>query len=592
MTHARFDDLTPGSERAFRLVDPLDVLQARSAAEVPAVLAAAERQASAGRWVAGFVAYEAAPGLDPTLAVRTPHDDAPYARLPLAWFGVFSAREAVAPAEPEPAPGWRTIPPWAPSVPRGTYIASVERIRELIAAGQTYQVNHTFRMRAALEDDGARVYRDLVLAQRGAFGADLGTGRYRILSASPELFFRWDHDTVTTRPMKGTAPRGRWPAEDEAAAALSASTKDRAENAMIVDLLRNDLGRVAIPGTVRADALFELERYETVWQLTSTVTARVPEDTSLASLFRALFPSGSVTGAPKVASMAIIAELEDSPRGVYTGAVGFLAPPGSGEPRAVFSVAIRTLVVDEETGMAEYGVGGGITFDSAAGAEYDEALAKARVLVERRPAFELLETLAWEPVEGFRHREEHLARLASSAAYFGFPYDEEAVRTALEKAAADAGRPARVRLTLSRDGRVRAQASEPPRASEDPVRLAIVEVDPVDASDVWLFHKTTRREGYERRRARRPDADDVLLVNTRGHVTESTIANLAVRIGSGWFTPPLADGLLAGTYRDVLVRQGRLRERSLTVADVRSADEVALVSSVRGWRPAVLLGPA
>jgi para-aminobenzoate synthetase/4-amino-4-deoxychorismate lyase len=409
------------------------------------------------------------------------------------------------------------------------------------------------------------------------------------LSASPELFFAWDGGRLVTRPMKGTARRGRWPEEDAAAAeALGSSSKDRAENAMIVDLLRNDLGRVAIPGAVVADPLFELERFETVWQMTSTVSAHVSEKTSLVDVFRALFPSGSVTGAPKVAAMGAIAELEDARRGVYTGAIGLLSPPGSGEPRAVFAVAIRTVVVDTAAGAAEYGVGAGITFASAGQAEYDEVEAKARVLVERRPPFELFEALALDSVQGYRHLEEHLGRLAGSAEYFGFELDLGRLRDELERRAADAPGPVRVRIFLARDGATRFETSRLPPGGGRP-RVAIVEDPPVDPDDIWLFHKTTRREAHERRRKLRPDADDVLLVNERGRVTESTIANLAVRLDGGWWTPPVGDGLLAGTYRAALLREGRLRERSVDVDEVRAAQEVALVSSVRGWRRAELV---
>jgi para-aminobenzoate synthetase/4-amino-4-deoxychorismate lyase len=593
VTSARFDDLVPGSERSFRLVGPVGELVAAETGEVADVLRRAEAEATSGRWVAGFVSYEAAPGLDRALTVRPPEPSSPFAGLPLAWFGVFETREAVRPPEPAPIArgGDGGDPAWRASAERARYVRAVERIRELIASGETYQVNHTLRMRARLDvGDLDRRYADLILAQRGGFGAELDTGRHRVLSASPELFVAWEGRRVSTRPMKGTAPRGRWPREDaEAAAALRSSAKDRAENAMIVDLLRNDLGRVALPGSVTAHPLFELERYETVWQMTSTVSAEVPERTTLLDVFRALFPSGSVTGAPKVASMRAIAELEDSPRGVYTGAVGFLAPPDAGEPRAVFSVAIRTIVVDERTGEAEYGVGAGITFASSPDAEYDEVEAKSRVLVERRPPFELFETLAWDPEAGFRHLDEHLDRLRGSASYFGFRLDLDRARTDLEKAAADAPGPVRVRLTLDRSGALGIATSPLPEAPPGPLRVVIVEEPAVDPADVWLFHKTTRREPYERRRGMRPDADDVLLVNRLGRVTESTIANLAVRLEGRWWTPPLRDGLLAGTYRAVLLREGRLAERSVGVEEVRGAEEVALVSSVRGWRPAVLL---
>ncbi len=584
MIAARFDDLTPGAERRLELAGPVGVLQARRPEEVAGTLAAAEAEAARGRWVAGFVAYEAAPGLDPSLAVRARDPEDPFAGLPLAWFGVFAeAREPeplVLPVEvPEP-------PPWRPSVDRATYDAAVARIREAIAAGETYQVNHTFRLRATVAASGPELYRDLALAQRGAYAAYLDTGRYRVCSASPELFFRLDGARITTRPMKGTAPRGRWLEEDEETARrLVASAKDRAENAMIVDLLRNDLGRIAVPGGVVWDQLFRAERYETVWQLTSTIAAELRPGTDLREIFRALFPSGSVTGAPKVATMRLIAELEDSPRGVYCGAVGYLAPPGAPGPRARFNVAIRTAVLDGETGLAEYGVGGGVTFDSSAAAEYDEAIAKARIL-RPRPAFALLETLRYEPASGYADLPEHLSRLAASAAYFGFPFDRGAALAALEGAAGEA--PARVRLVLERDGRCSAEPGPLPPAPRGPVRVALDD-EPVDPADPWLYHKTTRREPYDRRRRRRPDVEDVVLTNTLGEVTETTIANLAVRLGGAWVTPPREAGLLPGTLRERLLREGRLRERRVRVQELRHAQALALVSSLRGWRDAVLV---
>ena len=589
MIDARFDDLTPGAERSFRLIEPVGVLEARHPDEVAATIEAAGAAAARGMWAAGFVAFDAAPGLDADLAVRArPPGDA-FEALPLAWFALFEDKQDVPALEPvavEPPP---TPSPWRPSVERPAYDDAIARIRELIAAGQTYQVNHTLRMRARLAGDERGFYRDLVLAQRGGFGAYVNLGRYRVLSASPELFFRRDGDRVTTRPMKGTIARGRWLAEDEAAAErLVSSDKDRAENAMIVDLVRNDLGRVAVPGSVRVSRMFDAERYETVWQLTSTVEADLRPSTTLLQVFGALFPSGSVTGAPKVRTMRIIRDLEDSPRGVYCGAIGYLAPAGSGEPNANFSVAIRTVLVDSSTGTAEYGVGGGITFDSSAAGEYEEVLAKARVLTAARPAFDLFETIRHEPGEGPQHLAEHLERLGSSASYFGFRFEPETAVAAMKRAAADRNGAFVIRLTLSRDGSVTTEVRELPPAPDGPVRLALDD-EPVDPEDIWLFHKTTRRQPYERRREKRPDVDDVILVNTRGEVTESTIANLAVRIEGRWVTPPLDAGLLAGTYRQGLLRQGSLIEGPIRISDLREAEEVALVSSVRGWRPAEIV---
>ncbi|MGZ8612483.1 MAG: aminodeoxychorismate synthase component I [Actinomycetota bacterium] len=586
MIEARFDDLTPGAERAFRLVGPAGVVEARRPDEVPGAIRAAEAAAARGLWVGGFVAYEAAPGLDPALAVRDPAPGDPFGGLPLAWFGLFEGREDVAPLEPPGASPVDQGSPWRASVSRDAYDRAITTIRELIAAGESYQVNYTLRLRARVAGDEHGLYRDLALAQRGAFAAFLDAGRYRVLSASPELFFRIDGDRITTRPMKGTAPRGRWLAEDEdAAARLVASEKDRAENAMIVDLLRNDLGRIARAGSVEAARMFEPERYETVWQLSSTVAADLVPATPLVNVFRALFPSGSVTGAPKVRTMGIIRDLEDAPRGVYCGAIGLLAPSGSGEPRAHFSVAIRTVVVDRETRAAEYGVGGGITFDSSAELEHEEVVAKARVLSAARPRFGLFETLRHDR-DGFHHLAEHLDRLGASARYFGFRFDPEAATAALKRSVDGRDRPARIRLTLGHGGDIEVAVSDLPRAPDGPVRVAI-DTEPVDPADVWLYHKTTRREPYERRRERRPDVDDVLLVNSRGEVTESTIANLAVRVGGRWVTPPLAAGLLPGSARAALLADGTLVERAVPVRDLDGA-EIALVSSVRGWRAAEL----
>ncbi len=585
MLEARFDDLT-GASDSFRLVGPVGVVEALRADEVPGAIAAAESAAARGSWVAGFVAYEAAPGLDPALRVRRRGADDAFARLPLAWFAMFEQRERTVLPEPRDDGVEATTDRWRPSIGRDSYDAAIARIREHIVAGDTYQVNHTLRLRSRVEGDERGLYRDLCYAQRGAYAAYLNLGRYRVLSASPELFFRIDDGRITTKPMKGTARRGRWPAEDDAVAAgLRGSVKDRAENAMIVDMLRNDMGRVARTGSVTWSDVFDLERYETVWQLTSTVSADLVPTATLAEVFCALFPCGSVTGAPKVRTMQIIAELEDSPRGVYCGAVGFLAPPGSGMPAARFNVPIRTVMLDTETRTAEYGVGGGITWDSNAEGEYDETIAKARVLTARRPRFELYETLRHDPGEGFRHLDRHLARLRASSAYFGFTFDEAAVMEAARHAASRfPDRPARVRVSVDRRGAVDAGATALV-SSPEPVRVAIDRDHPVDRTDPMLFHKTSLRSVYDEARARHPDADDVLLVNDRGEVTESTIANVAVSLSGRWITPPLDAGLLPGVGREVALEEGWLEEATIRVDDLERTDAMELVSDVRGRRP-------
>jgi para-aminobenzoate synthetase/4-amino-4-deoxychorismate lyase len=588
---ARFDDLGGLEPRSFRFVGPVGILEARRPDEVVDALAAAEAATARGLWAAGFVSYEAAPGLDPALAVRSRGASDPFSQLPLVWFAMFEGIESASLPEPEADEPLSTPSPdaWRPSIARGSFDASIGRIREHIAAGDSYQVNFTLRLRAGLRGDERGLYRDLCLAQRGSYSAYLNLGRYRIISASPELFFRSEGDQMTTRPMKGTIPRGRWSSEDEEAARrLAASAKDRAENAMIVDLLRNDLGRISLPGSVEVPVMFQAERYETVWQLTSTVTSQLSARAGLVDVFRALFPSGSVTGAPKIRSMEIIASLEDSARGVYTGTVGYLAPPDSGEPRANFNVAIRTVMLDSERGLAEYGVGGGITHDSSAEGEYDEVLAKARVLTVRRPPFRLFETLRHDPSEGFRHLDEHLERLGASARYFGFTFERRAIEEALEKSVAGETDATRVRCVLSRDGAVEIALGSLPVPADEPLGLA-VDDHPVDPADALVYHKTTLRDRYVRAAERHPHADDVLLVNTGGEVTESTIANVAALIDGIWVTPPLDAGLLPGTARAAALAEGLLRERRLTVGALRAADEIALVNSVRGWRPARLV---
>jgi para-aminobenzoate synthetase / 4-amino-4-deoxychorismate lyase len=589
MLEARFDDLT-GASPSFRLVEPVGVLEATRAGEVVAVLEAAEAAAGRGLWVAGFVSYEAAPGLDPALVVgpRDPGDA--FAALPFAWFAMFERAEETTlplprddgvPAAPEGT--------WVLTTPRERFEAALERIHELIAAGETYQVNHTMRLRSRVEGDARGLYRDLCYAQRGAFSAYLDLGRYRVLSASPELFFERRGGAIVTRPMKGTAPRGRWPEEDRAAAdRLLASAKDRAENAMIVDLLRNDLGRISRPGSVTWADAFRVERYETVWQLTTTVSAELDPSIGLADIFRGLFPSGSVTGAPKVRTMEIIRELEDSPRGVYCGTVGYLSPEGSGRPNARFNVAIRTVTVDTVSTTAEYGVGGGITWDSDPRAEYEETVAKSRVLTARRPDFELLETMRFNPTEGVRHLDRHLARLVASADSFDFRVDVTEIREAVEKTVASAP-PAvmRIRLSLRKDGTARVAAT-PLAGDSDTIRVAIDDVAQ-DPRDVYLFHKTSLRARYEEARRRHPEADDVLLVNDRGELTESTIANVAAHVDGHWVTPPLDAGLLPGIGRAVALEEGRLVEGPVTIEDARSADEIALISDARGWRRAVIV---
>lgn len=585
----RLDFAPPGFTAPLVFRDPEEVVSAWSVEEVGPALAAVQVATDAGLWAAGFVAYEAAPAFDPAMAVRPSPGG-----LPLVWFGLFAAPEPTSDdpdwnVAAEAGTGVGPLPAWSPSTSRARYDAAIAEIRAAIARGDTYQVNHTLRLRgpwpARTRAEDLAHYRRLRRAQQAGYAAYLDLGAHRIVSVSPELFFRRDGTRVTTRPMKGTAPRGRWPEEDAArAAALVASEKDRAENVMVVDLLRNDLGRLAVPGTVEVPQLCALERYPTVWQLTSTVTADVPAATGLPELLGALFPCGSVTGAPKIATMREIATLEDDPRQVYCGTIGLVAPGGA----AAFSVAIRTVLVDTATGTAEYGVGGGITWDSRTADEYAELLAKAAVLAAEAPAFALLETLRLE--EGRYHLlERHLDRLRGSAGWFGRPDPSVAVSDALDAVARRhaAGR-WRVRLLVDEDGSVRteAHALEPDRSA--PVRVLLGR-EPVSSADVFLQHKTTHRVAYapgRRQLAEHPGAYDVLLHNERGELTEATTANLVLELDGRLCTPPRTSGLLGGVERAEALATGRIEERVLVPADLGRAGRIWLLNGVRGWVPA------
>jgi para-aminobenzoate synthetase / 4-amino-4-deoxychorismate lyase len=523
--------------------------------DVISVLEFAEREALSGSHVAVLLSYEAAPAFDPAFVTHAPSD------FPLAWAAVIDdAPDLLGDHSCTSA----TV--WEPVVSRNEYDESVSRIRELIAAGDTYQVNYTFPLTASFNGDAFAWYRDLCMAQGAQYSVYLDLGRYQVLCLSPELFFERRGDHVLTKPMKGTVRRGRWAAEDcELAQWLANSAKDRAENVMIVDLLRNDLGKVSVPGSVCVSSLFDLERFETVWQMTSTVESTLRAGTTLVDLMRALFPCGSITGAPKIRTMQIIRELERFPRGAYTGAIGLLKPGGD----CVFNVAIRTVVIDTESGVATFGVGGGVTIDSTAEREYEECLVKSRFLHSKPVEFQLFESILLEDGEYFL-LEDHLARLNESAEYFGFigtQIEADLERIAIENPQGSL----KVRVMLSRDGRIKSQVTPVELLGE----LSRVELarEPIDSSDRFLYHKTTRR----------PGGDGLVFWNERGEITESSIANIVVPIKGELCTPPIECGLLPGVFRKYLLAQGKIKERVITIEEFQSAHEFFLINSVRKW---------
>jgi para-aminobenzoate synthetase/4-amino-4-deoxychorismate lyase len=356
--------------RSFYFADCVEEISATKHEQIVPALRRVEAAVQTGLHAAGFLSYEAAPAFEPNLRVKDATE------FPLLWFGLFKERREIV-AGKFFRNGKLELSDWESSIGETGYCQAVEQIRKHIAAGDTYQVNFTFRLRAHFRGDDLALYHRLCRSQRAGYCAYIDLGRYRLLSASPELFFKWHNRNLTTRPMKGTRPRGRTTAEDRRyAEELQISAKERAENLMIVDLLRNDMGRISEFGSVQVPKLFEVERYETVLQMTSTITSRLLPQAGLVEILQALFPSGSVTGAPKIRTMKILDGLEDSPRQIYTGCIGFVSPG----PEAVFNVAIRTLLLDTQTGVAELGVGSGITYDSSAESEYRECLLKAQFL--------------------------------------------------------------------------------------------------------------------------------------------------------------------------------------------------------------------
>lgn len=551
-------------ERLFR--HPREVLTTSHVNEVLPLLAAVEAATAQGRHAAGYVAYEAAPAFDPAFRVHAAGE------MPLLWFGIYDAVEHA--ATPESEDGAYRTGNWQAAVMRSGYDGAIARIRGHIAAGDSYQVNYTFPMHAGFEGDALAWFRTLCAAQRAAHCAYIDIGRFKILSISPELFFALEDDVITTRPMKGTRRRGRWPEEDlRSAEELRESEKDRAENVMIVDLLRNDLGRICETGSVVVERLFDVEQYETVWQMTSTIRGRTRA--GIPEIFRALFPCGSVTGAPKIETMRIIRGLEPHSRGIYCGAAGWCGPGR----QAHFNVAIRTVVVDTENAVARCHVGGGITWDSTAALEFEECQNKAAFLSARRPAFSLLESLLYDG--GYFLLDAHLARLAASAAYFGFAVDTGHARALLLQHARELGAGAhKVRLLAARGGALHIESAPLPPAQ--PLRVGLAPF-PVDSADVFLYHKTTRREVYERAKAARPDCDDVILWNERGEITESSIGNVVLNMGGRLLTPPLDSGLLAGCFRAHLLAAGKIAEGVLTRQNLAQAQEISLINSVRQW---------
>ncbi|WP_076068807.1 aminodeoxychorismate synthase component I [Sphingomonas montana] len=548
--------------------DPVRVLQADRAADVAALLGELRLARDAGLHAAGYLAYGAGAALEPKLAA------AGDAGMPLGWFGLFAAVDAVVATDWLPDPAGAATGPVVPRIDFAAYAGAFGHVQAAIAAGDIYQANLTFPADIAVAGDPCALYARLRAAAAGGWGALLWDGARHLLSCSPELFFTVAGDRLTARPMKGTATRGADAAADAAAKhALATDPKQRAENLMIVDLLRNDMARVAVAGSVAVPDLFTVETYPTIHQMTSTVTATLKPGQSGVDVLAATFPCGSVTGAPKIRAMEIIAATEPWPRGVYTGTIGRIAADGD----AAFNVAIRTLRVEAGTGIATMGLGSGIVADSDLHAEWAEAQAKARFVGTGARPFDLIETMRFDPMEGLCDLDRHMARLERSAAALGFGFDRHDVRNELQAATFRLRTGARVRLMLARSGAMAIEARALPPVPDGPVDVTIVPL-PVDPRDFRLMHKTSDRGFYDAARAA-AGTWEVLFEAPDGRLTEGSFTSLFVGDGP-MRTPALDAGLLPGVLRQRLIAEGRAVAADLTRDDLRNGFRVG--NAVRG----------
>jgi len=590
---------------------PVRTLVAHTPAQVVPLLNEVQALSQQGYWCVGYLRYEASSAFDAALTTHA-------ADGPLAWFGVFERASpwplpgAAAPtstSKPTSVPATArastptstaaTAPPtlpvgmqWRSSLSQAQFDHHMELIHQAIAAGEFYQVNYTAPLHSTLSGSAPALFERLQRAQPGGYAAYIDTGTEQILSVSPELFFDWKDEHILARPMKGTAPRSDSPAEDAALAQeLTQSAKERAENVMIVDLLRNDLSRVAQPHSVQVPRLFAVHTLPTVHQMVSDVTAQTRPGTTLADVFSALFPCGSITGAPKVRAMQMIHDLEPTSRGVYCGAIGVVRPGG----HATFSVAIRTVTLQGD--RASCGIGSGITADATASAEWQEWQHKRNFLERASQPFNLLETLRLQDGE-FINLGAHLARLARSADHFSYPFNEARCRLALQTLLPSHGRsrPAtqathtswRVRLLLDAQGGVFAEKFEL-QVTPAPVLIALA-ATPFEAfrSEFTRF-KTTHRAPYEAFAPTDPRVFDTLLYNPQGQLTECTRGNIALLLDGQWITPPLHCGLLGGVGRELYLKQGRMTEAVVRVDDLPRVQALAFVNSLRGWIDAKLV---
>ncbi|MEP1932071.1 MAG: aminodeoxychorismate synthase component I [Roseibium sp.] len=561
--------------------DPIEIVTCTRLDDVRGCLAKLEDAQSNGLHAAGFLSYELGFAFEEKLQKRFVGTSEP-----LLWFGLYKARKQISANDARKLLGYADDHGASASKPsfdmgRAAYEDAFGRVQNHLAKGDIYQVNLTMRARFNLKGAPEHLFLDLLKRQPVEFAAFVKMADRSILSLSPEMYLEREGETLRAKPMKGTAPRGRFASEDgRIARELVNDPKQRAENTMIVDLMRNDLSRIAETGSVKVTKLCEVERYNSLHQMTSTIEATVLKNVGFTTVIEQLFPCGSITGAPKLSAMLIADNLETGPRGVYTGSIGYLAPDGDFR----FNVAIRTLVLRND-GTGEAGTGSGVVFDSGASPEYDECVLKLKFMTDDVQDFDLIETMAFDPHEGYLLLERHLQRLQKSAAYFGFVFDDAVIRRNLGETAEDFRSAQRVRLLLSPNGTVSTTTTDLTSVDEHTVFNLVLANETTRSTDPFLFHKTTNRSFYDTTRSRyqaETGCQEVLFENEHGFLTEGSYMTLFVRKSGKLLTPALKHGVLPGTFRAGLLETGVVCEADLTRTDLEDADDIFVGNSVRG----------
>ena len=557
---------------------PVEVLYTHDLNHVKNVLNEVQDKVEKKKLIAaGYLSYEAAPAFDNAYRVNEKGS------LPLICFGLFKDYKIEKILESQKLESAEAIE-WEVTTDRTLYESHLKYIKDQIKLGNTYQVNYTLRKHSNTISNPYDFF--LEKAQDAPYAAFIDSDEHTIISMSPELFFKLSGDSLICKPMKGTSKRGKTLHEDIVLMEdLKNSEKDQAENIMITDMLRNDMGKISNTGSVKVLSEFDIEKYPTVWQMTSSIESQA--NASITGIFEALFPCASVTGAPKVSSMKIISEIEDQPREIYTGAIGYIAPNNE----AQFSVPIRTILSDKKAHRSVYGTGSGIVWDSEIQKEWDECQNKSAILSAGSQDFELFETMRWNSSKKIFLEKLHLDRLKDSAEFYDYKFHHEKISNKLQDYLKNLEPESEkvIRLFLAKDGEIRLTTSAYKEQNKDKPQFISLATRPVNSEDRSLYHKTTNRSVYENAIGENPDCDDILLWNEAGNITESTISNVIFKKDSEYYTPPVSCGLLSGTYRAHMISQGHLKERIIPKAEINLYSEIYLINSVRGKYPVKLI---